>query len=637
MELIKSSLLDPLTSIVQPAHRIYWLYLLTSLLIAAAVIAISAPAGRRSWRDIVRACFPKSIYWHPSARVDYVYFVVNRILFGVLFLPVISLLGFMAFDGSGRLLAALFGPSDGVATHWRGGWIVLNTLASIVVIDFAIFITHYAAHRVPFLWEFHKVHHSAQVLTPMTVYRMHPVDDVLTMTLSSVLLGATQATFNHLGGTSIETLQFLGLNAALFLFYLGGYNLRHSHVWVSYGPWWSRLFISPAQHQIHHSRDSRHFDRNFGFIFAFWDVLFGTLYVPRTREAIPFGLPDGEDTRYQTLARLYFLPFREAVRRAPNGVRASALLLTILCLAIMGSALVHAARHVKGTQDQAQGPGPTRPSPDAAYQLPAGGPPPALHLEDLTWPEVHELVATGYDTVIVPTGGTEQNGPHLVLGKHNRIVRHTAESTARQVGRTLVAPVMAYVPQGSAQPPTGHMRFAGTLSIPEDTFEAVLEHTVRSLHAHGFRLICLMGDSGGNMAAQDRVARRLSRELRGAGTVVVNLDKYYRANGQVEWLLRDGETKMSIGTHAGIRDTSELLFLDPTGVRLDRLPSHDLEEADGASGNASAGTSERGRALLGLKIDAATRQLTAAREALPKALPSGPASERTPLQANRIW
>ena len=116
-----------------------------------------------------------------------------------------------------------------------------------------------------------------------------------------------------------------------------------------------------------------------------------------------------------------------------------------------------------------------------------------VHLEELTWVEVRDLVAQGKTIAIVPTGGTEQNGPHVVLGKHNYIVRFTAGKIAEELGNALVAPVISYVPEGRIEPPEGHMAFPGTISISEDLFEAVLESAARSLRAHGFKVICFVG------------------------------------------------------------------------------------------------------------------------------------------------
>jgi creatinine amidohydrolase/Fe(II)-dependent formamide hydrolase-like protein len=238
---------------------------------------------------------------------------------------------------------------------------------------------------------------------------------------------------------------------------------------------------------------------------------------------------------------------------------------------------------------------------------------PSVFLEDLTWTEARALLEAGEMIAIVPTGGTEQNGPHMVLGKHNYIVRHTAERVARRLGNALVAPVVSYVPEGAIDPPTQHMQYAGTISIPERVFEAVLEHTARSLKAHGFTLICLLGDSGGNQQSQRRVAERLDREWRDSGVRVLHVGDYYDKNGQIEWLKAAGESDRSIGFHAGIRDTSELLSVHPEGVRRNRLKAQGSWRETGADGDPLKASAERGRALLDLKIDAAFRQIVAVR------------------------
>ena len=121
----------------------------------------------------------------------------------------------------------------------------------------------------------------------------------------------------------------------------------------------------------------------------------------------------------------------------------------------------------------------------------------SVYLEELTWVETRDLIKLGKTIAIIPTGGTEQNGPHVVLGKHNYIVRHTAGEIAKILGNALVAPVMSYVPEGGIEPAEGHMRFPGTLSIPEPVFEHVLISAASSLKAHGFKVICFIGDSGG--------------------------------------------------------------------------------------------------------------------------------------------
>jgi creatinine amidohydrolase len=239
--------------------------------------------------------------------------------------------------------------------------------------------------------------------------------------------------------------------------------------------------------------------------------------------------------------------------------------------------------------------------------------PDTVHLEELTWVEVDEALRRGVRTVIVPTGGIEQNGPHMVLGKHNYIVHYAAERIARNLGDALVAPVVTYVPEGSVDPPSGHMSFAGTISVPDTVFANILEFTARSLRAHGFETICFIGDSGGNQEMQEQVARRLNAEWRGDDIRVIHIGNYYAANGQVDWLLTQEETNVSIGDHAGIRDTSELLVVFPAGIRSDMVARRGgrFLRPTGVSGDPTRASAERGKKLLSLKIEAALRQIRA--------------------------
>lgn len=244
--------------------------------------------------------------------------------------------------------------------------------------------------------------------------------------------------------------------------------------------------------------------------------------------------------------------------------------------------------------------------------LPAG-----VYMEEMTWVEVREALRRGKTIAIVPTGGVEQNGPHMVLGKHNYIVRFAAGRIAEALGDALVAPVVAFVPEGRIDPPSGHMGYPGTLSVPDDVFAAILEHMARSLRAHGFETILFLGDSSGNQAPQAAVAERLNAEWAGQGVTVIHVGDYYGANGQTEWLLGQGESAATIGRHAGIRDTSELMAVFPEGVRRDRLATDGgrYGEPTGVSGDPARASAERGAALLRLKVEAAVRQLRAALDA----------------------
>jgi creatinine amidohydrolase/Fe(II)-dependent formamide hydrolase-like protein len=236
-------------------------------------------------------------------------------------------------------------------------------------------------------------------------------------------------------------------------------------------------------------------------------------------------------------------------------------------------------------------------------------------LENLTSPELRARIAGGSTTVLVPVGGTEQNGAHMVLGKHNARARLLSELIARRLGNALVAPVLAYVPEGALNPPGGHMRFSGTLSLPEATFEAVLEAAARSLRQHGFRDIVLLGDHGGYQSSLEKVAARLNREWRADPRSHVHaLLDYYRVT-QTSYpaaLRAHGVSAAELGLHAGLADTSLTLALDKTLVRSEALPG--AAGVDGVSGDPRRASAELGQLGVNLIVEAsvtAIRQFTA--------------------------
>ena len=221
-----------------------------------------------------------------------------------------------------------------------------------------------------------------------------------------------------------------------------------------------------------------------------------------------------------------------------------------------------------------------------------------LMLDALTWTEVRDRIVAGQTTVLLPIGGTEQSGPHLVLGKHNVRVQALAGQIAQALGQALVAPVLAYVPEGSIDPPAAHMRFTGTISIPESAFEAVLESAARSFKRHGFKAVVLLGDHGGYQKSLERVAAKLKREWGPAGCQVIALTVYYRAAqaGHAELLAARGFSKAEIGTHAGLADTALALAVDPALVRRDLLAQAAKGgEAQGVYGDPRRATTELGQ------------------------------------------
>ena len=237
-------------------------------------------------------------------------------------------------------------------------------------------------------------------------------------------------------------------------------------------------------------------------------------------------------------------------------------------------------------------------------------------LEDMTSPQVQQAVKAGTTTIIIPIGGTEQNGPHMALGKHNARVKLLASKIATRLGNALVAPAMAYVPEGSINPPTAHMRFAGTISISPEAFAAVIEGTARSFKQHGFTNVVLIGDHGSYQSQLKTIAAKLNKEFGSGSTRVHFIEDYYRVtqNAYVDALRAKGLSDFQIGTHAGSADTSLMQALDPSLVKADRFDDAAREgPAAGTLGDprkASAALGELGVELIVTRTTEAIKAVT---------------------------
>ncbi|MGI9134033.1 MAG: creatininase family protein [Rhodoferax sp.] len=248
----------------------------------------------------------------------------------------------------------------------------------------------------------------------------------------------------------------------------------------------------------------------------------------------------------------------------------------------------------------------------AAQAQPAGA---SVFLEELTSTELRAQIAHGTSTVLVPIGGTEQNGPHMVLGKHNVRVHLLAGQIAQELGQTVVAPVLAYVPEGAVNPPTAHMRFSGTVSIPEAAFEAVLEGAARSFRQHGLRDIVFLGDHGGYQKSLQRVAARLNHEWAASAVRVHALPEYYQLTQTVyvQSLKARGFSDAEIGSHAGLADTALALALEPALVRSEVLSSgRALGASEGVYGDPRRASAEAGRPGLQLVFSGSVQAIRAA-------------------------
>jgi creatinine amidohydrolase/Fe(II)-dependent formamide hydrolase-like protein len=240
-----------------------------------------------------------------------------------------------------------------------------------------------------------------------------------------------------------------------------------------------------------------------------------------------------------------------------------------------------------------------------------------VYLEEMTSPELRDRIAAGTTTALVPIGGTEQSGPHIVLGKHNVRARVLAGRIAAKLGDAVVAPVVAYVPEGSITPPAAHMRFAGTISIPDAAFEALLESTAKSLCQHGIRDVFFLGDHGGYQANEARAAARVNRA---GGCRAHALDAYYDAATTAfdAELKQRGFADAEIGTHAGLADTALSLAVDPALVRPAQIAAgaHGGVRA-GVHGDPTRATADLGRIGVERIVDASVAAIRGAREPNP--------------------
>jgi creatinine amidohydrolase/Fe(II)-dependent formamide hydrolase-like protein len=239
-------------------------------------------------------------------------------------------------------------------------------------------------------------------------------------------------------------------------------------------------------------------------------------------------------------------------------------------------------------------------------------PPASVFLEELTSPELAAAIRAGKTTILVPIGGTEQNGPHMVLGKHNVRAKVLAGKIARALGNALVAPVIAYVPEGNVNPPTGHMRYPGTITVPADVYRKVLESAARSFRLAGFRDIVFLGDHGDYQKDNEIVARQIDREWAGTPVRVHAIVEYYRAatDGFAKSLKARGYSDAEIGLHAGLADTSLALAVDPGLVRPEQQQQSTpgTSAPPGVSGDPRRATAELGKP----GIDAIVTQSVAA-------------------------
>lgn len=274
-------------------QRVFWLYLLTALLLSAGVALARG--------DRLGSYFSRRIWWHPSARLDYAYFVVVSLIKVMVIVPLV-------LSAKDVTLAVALGMQEQFGyfapLSWRREAImVLFTVSLFLISDFTRYWLHRAMHEVPLLWRFHRVHHTAEVLNPLTFYRVHPVENFLFGLRYALSAGVVTGVFIYFFGARIGLVEIIGVNAIVFTFALFGANLRHSHVPLRFGTQAERWIVSPFMHQVHHSIEGTR--TNYGGALAVWDRWFGTLCIGPVKPLI-FGM---EAAAHRSIAALIFEPF----------------------------------------------------------------------------------------------------------------------------------------------------------------------------------------------------------------------------------------------------------------------------------------------------------------------------------------
>ena len=281
-------------------QRVFWMYLLSALLIGV-IYSWFFPLTLREYKN-------RKIWLHKSALMDYKYFLVIAFIKVVFILPLILSSKDVALWTT-LFMQEMFGYRMALNVE-REYVVVLYMLTLFLVGDLSRYWLHRLLHTVPFLWKIHQVHHSAEVLNPLTFYRVHPIENMLFGLRYAVSVGLVTGLFIYFFGANIGLVEIVGANVSVFVFGILGANLRHSHVPLRYGDTLEKLFISPYQHQLHHSVALSH--KNFGGSLALWDWMFQTLHIEKTRVNIEYGTD--EKRSFNTVTEMLFKPFYKEMK-----------------------------------------------------------------------------------------------------------------------------------------------------------------------------------------------------------------------------------------------------------------------------------------------------------------------------------
>jgi len=315
---------------LDPEQRLFLPYIGTSILLALFVFArrqaSDDPAENSGsfLQRLFRFLFPIEIWRHRSTWVDIWYFVPHQMVRIWIHTAAMAIITTAVMRGTLNVMQSMGVDVDAPSVEPGFFTLIAYTFLSILAVDFVSYLVHYLQHKVPLLWQFHKIHHSAEVLNPLSNYREHPVDNVLYASAISATFGVVIALFGGLLHVQPKMIQILEISVFVFAFNTLGYHLRHSHIWLRWPDPLAWVFGCPAHHQIHHSCKPEHINKNMAFIFPIWDILFGTYYLPQKEEELKFGIGDGTESRYRSFWSIYYLPFAELFAPKAEDVSPSA-------------------------------------------------------------------------------------------------------------------------------------------------------------------------------------------------------------------------------------------------------------------------------------------------------------------------
>jgi sterol desaturase/sphingolipid hydroxylase (fatty acid hydroxylase superfamily) len=299
---------------VSGANWVELLLLWATIILAVVVTYIRANSGHWSFRDFMRHFLPPEVFHHPSARADFLFWLSRRIFIPLLVLPLVistAVAGHFAF----WVLRSILGPPSHPVSPAGPGLLLAFTFTMLLAYDLSYYLYHRMQHKIPILWELHKVHHSAQVMIGVTRERVHPLDEIMNRWWDGVIPGLCYGIWLFFALDPVELTVF-GINIyALRNIILMMDFVRHTHWKLSYGRHLDAVLLSPHYHQLHHSVAEKHWDKNFGLGLSIWDRMFGTLVVPEPDEDFVFGLTNNEHDEYQSLYKLHFVPLKKIALR----------------------------------------------------------------------------------------------------------------------------------------------------------------------------------------------------------------------------------------------------------------------------------------------------------------------------------